>query len=90
MMSLVGGIVAFFLGVIFLWIWRGAFLEVLTGTLPVLFILGGALAAYLGYEELNDKSTSDNFDDEKTELKSEVESLKEEIKSLKGEKEEAE
>lgn len=90
MISLVGGAAAFVLGIIFLWIWRGSFLEVVMGTLPALFILGGALAAYLGYEELNDKSASESFDDEKTELKSEVESLKEEIKSLKGEKEEKE
>jgi len=50
-----------------------------------MFILGGALAAYLGYEELNDKTASENFDNEKEELKTEVESLKEELKSLKGE-----
>ena len=90
MISLVCGVAAVVVGVFFLWVWRGSFLLVLTGTLPALFILGGALAAYLGYEELNDKTASENFDNEKEELKSEVESLKEELKSLKSDEEEAE
>ena len=88
MMSLVGGLIAVLIGIIGLINWFPYFLKGLMATLPIMFILGGALAAYLGYEELNDKSASESFDDEKSELKSEVESLKEEIKSLKGEKEE--
>jgi len=90
MMSLVGGLIAVLLGIIFLIQWFGLFIKGLMATLPIMFILGGALAAYLGYEELNDKSASETFDDEKTELKNEVESLKEELKSLKGETEEKE
>ena len=87
MMSLVGGVIALVLGVVFLIIWRCSFWEVLKGTLPVLFIMGGALAAYLGYEEIKDKTASDSTEDEKDELKTEVESLKEELRELKGEKE---
>ena len=64
----------------------GSFWEVLKGTLPVLFIMGGALAAYLGYEEIKDQTSSSSTDDENVELKSEVESLKEELRELKGEK----
>ncbi len=86
MASLIGGIIASLLGLIFLIVWRCSFWEVLKGTLPILFILGGALAAYLGYEEIKDKTTSQDTDDENIELKNEVESLKEEIKELKGEK----
>ena len=86
MISLVGGIIASLLGLIFLIAWRCSFWEVLKGTLPILFILGGALAAYLGYEEIKDKTTSGSTDDENVELKNEVESLKEELKELKGEK----
>jgi len=49
-------------------------------------ILGGALAAYLGFEELKDKrSASDTFD-ETSALKSEVDGLKDEIRELKDEK----
>lgn len=84
MASLIGGIIASLLGLIFLIAWRCSFWEVLKGTLPILFILGGALAAYLGYEEIKDKTTPDSTDDENIELKNEVESLKEEIRELKG------
>jgi hypothetical protein len=86
MMSLLGGIIALVLGIIFLISWFREFIHVLQGTLPVLFILGGILAAYLGAEELKDKSSSDSLHDETNELKNEVEILKEEIKGLKEEK----
>ena len=88
MMSLLGGIAALILGIIFIILWWGNFIDVLMGILPALFILGGALATYLGIEELKDKSASDKFDDDASDLKTEVESLKEEIKGLKEEKEE--
>lgn len=85
MISLVGGLIAALLGLIFLFKWIGSFWLVLKGTLPILFILGGALAAYLGYEEIKDQTSSGVTDEENTELKSEVESLKEELRELKGE-----
>ena len=86
MMSLIGGIIALILGIIFIIKWFSHFIEVLMATLPALFILGGALATYLGIEELKEKPPSESFDDNSSELKSEVESLKEEIKELKEEK----
>ncbi|MDB9822088.1 hypothetical protein OAC89_00095 [Deltaproteobacteria bacterium] len=86
MMSLVGGIIALILGILFIFKWFGLFIKGLMATLPALFILGGALATYLGIEELKDKSASESFDNETSELKNEMESLKEEIKELKGEK----
>ena len=82
MMSLIGGLIALILGIVFLVFWFPEFYKVLMGTLPALFVLGGALAVYLGIEEIKDKSASDSFDDETSELKNEVESLKEEIKGL--------
>lgn len=89
MMSLAGGIIALILGIIGVIAWWGYFVKGLMAVLPIMFILGGALAAYLGIEEIKDKSTSENFDDSASELKSEVENLKEEIKELKEEKEPA-
>ncbi len=86
MVSLIGGVAALVLGIVFLYIWRIDFLVVLKGTLPALFIMGGALAAYLGMEELKDKTSSDSIDDDTASLKNEVENLKEEIRELKGEK----
>jgi hypothetical protein len=85
MMSLLGGIIALVLGLIFLISWFKEFVHVLQGTLPVLFIIGGVLAAYLGAEELKDRSASAGFNDETNELKNEVESLREEIKGLREE-----
>lgn len=86
MMSLAGGIIAFILGFIGIIAWWDYFVKALMAALPVMFILGGALAAYLGYEEIKDKNASKNYEDDSTDLKSEVESLKEEIKELKEEK----
>jgi len=48
-------------------------------------VLGGALAAYLGFEETKDKGSADTFQDTGS-LKDEVNTLKEEIKELKEEK----
>ena len=86
MAALGGGVVAVILGIIGIVMWWGDFLEILKGTLPVLFILGGGLAAYLGYEEIKDKKAAESFEESSTDLKQEVESLKEELKELKGEK----
>ena len=86
MMSLLGGIIALVLGIISLIFWWGNFIDVLQGTLPVLFILGGILAAYLGTEELKERASTSGLQNETNELKSEVENLKEEIKVLKEEK----
>ena len=90
MMSLLGGIAALILGIIFIILWWGNFIDVLMGILPALFILGGALATYLGIEELKDKSAADKFEDDASDLKTEVETLKEEIKGLKEEKKDKE
>ncbi len=86
MAALAGGVAAVILGIIGIVIWWGDFLEILKGTLPAMFILGGALAAYLGYEEIKDKKAAESFEESSTDLKQEVESLKEEIKELKEEK----
>ena len=59
------------------------------GGVPAIFILGGALAAYLGFEEMKDKRTAESFEDTGGDLKQEVETLREEIKVLKEQKPEA-
>jgi len=82
------GLAALVLGIIGIFALWGEFLLILKGTVPVMLILGGALAAYLGFEEIRDKGTEDSFEDNSADLKQEVESLKEELKGLKGDKEE--
>ena len=86
MNSLIGGGIALILGIVFLIVWFGSFIEVVRGVLPLLFIIGGGLAAYLGIEEIKDKTASGNTNEDTASLKSEVESLKEELRELKGEK----
>ncbi len=86
MAALGGGLVALLLGIIGIIFWFGYFIKALQAGLPAMLILGGALAVYLGFEELKDKrNTPDTFDDDTTTLKSEVESLKDEIKQMKTE-----
>jgi uncharacterized membrane protein YqjE len=86
MMALFGGLIALILGIIGIIFWWGYFLKALMAGVPVMLILGGALATYLGIEEIKDKSASENFDTGTGDLKNEVESLKEEIKELKDDK----
>jgi hypothetical protein len=91
MAALGGGLVALILGIIGIIMWFGYFVKALQAGVPAMLILGGALAVYLGFEELKDKrNTPETFDDSTTNLKSEVETLKDEIRQLKEEKKESE
>ncbi|MFH1933506.1 MAG: hypothetical protein ABIN18_18175 [Pseudomonadota bacterium] len=91
MAALAGGIAALVLGIIGIIIWWGEFIDILLGGVPVILILGGALAAYLGFEEIKDKRTTESFDDTSQDnLQREVKDLKKEIKDLKEDKEEPE
>jgi hypothetical protein len=86
MAALAGGLAALILGIIGIILWWGHFLDLLMGGVPVMLILGGALAGYLGYEEIKDKKAAESFEDTGPDLKNEVESLKEEVKELKEDK----
>jgi hypothetical protein len=91
MAALAGGIAALVLGIIGIIIWWGEFIGILLGGVPVILILGGALAAYLGFEEIKDKKTTESFDDTtQDKIQREVKDLKKEIKDLKEDKEEPE
>ena len=91
----VGGIVAAVLGVILLLIWWGPFLQLLAGALPIMLLFGGAIAAYLGFDEVKDKlpyfgkkqeETSTTVDtDETPKYKEEAEKYKAEVEELKSE-----
>ena len=88
MMALVGGLIALVLGLIGIITWWPYFIKALAAGVPVMLILGGALATYLGIEEIKDKKAAESFEPEGADLKQEVETLREEIKTLKGDKEE--
>ncbi|PIE74521.1 MAG: hypothetical protein CSA18_04655 [Deltaproteobacteria bacterium] len=82
MKTLVGGAVAAVLGVIGLAVWFGEFLGLLAGAIPVMLLLGGGLAIYLGFDELKDtwkeEGAEASLSDEEriSELEKELEELK--------------
>jgi uncharacterized membrane protein YqjE len=88
MMALLGGLIALILGIIGIIIWWGFFLKALMAGVPVMLILGGALATYLGIEEIKDKKASETFETDKDDLKREVNTLKKEISELKDKQDE--
>jgi hypothetical protein len=94
MKTLIGGAVASVLGLIGLSVWFGAFLQLLAGAIPVMLLLGGGLALYLGFDELKDtwKKEDNSMDapvgnDDPEQYKKEIDDLKKEIETLKTEKE---
>ncbi len=58
MKILVGGTVALIIGFLGLAFWWSEFLMVLKGVVPIIFVLGGALAIYLGIEETKTATAS--------------------------------
>jgi len=96
MKTLIGGAAAAVLGIIGLAVWWKPFLQLLAGAIPFALLSGGALAIYLGFDELKDtwKSKEEDFGTssansaEAEKYKKEVEDLKKEVEELKGEKEE--
>ena len=93
MKTLLGGAVAAAFGLIGLVIWWEEFFEVLAGIIPVMLLLGGGLAIYLGFDELKDSwKEEESFDTEEPpsgnveKYKQEIDVLKEEIETLKKEK----
>jgi hypothetical protein len=88
MKTLIGGAVAAVLGVIGLAVWFPAFLQLLAGSVPIVLLLGGGLALYLGFDELKDnwkkeKEEVETQQDESVKYKQEINDLKKEIESLK-------
>ncbi len=91
MKTLIGGAVAAVLGLIGLSVWFGEFLQLLAGAIPVMLLLGGGLALYLGFDELKDSwkkddSAVDADDDDTDKYKQEIDELKKEIETLKTDK----
>jgi len=94
MKTLIGGAVGAVLGLIGMSIWWKPFLQLLAGAIPVMLLLGGGLALYLGFDELKDSwkkedttvDTPVNTDDTE-EYKKEIDDLKKEIETLKSDKE---
>jgi len=82
MKTLIGGAIGAVLGLIGISIWWHEFLQILAGAIPVVLLLGGGLALYLGFDELKDTWKKDKTAPAATE---DVEKYKKEIDELKGE-----
>jgi hypothetical protein len=87
MTALIGGLIALALGLIGLGMWWKHVLTLVLGGIPLLLLLGGGLAVYLGYEETKDKLfKKDTPAYEPPQVsEGEVEKYKEEVERLKSE-----
>jgi phosphate/sulfate permease len=93
MKTLIGGAVGAVLGLIGMSIWWKPFLQLLAGAIPVMLLLGGGLALYLGFDELKDTWKKEDTTvetptktDETEKYKEEIDELKKEIETLKAQK----
>lgn len=80
MKTLVGGAIASVIGIIGLAVWFGAFLQILAGIIPIMLLLGGCLALYLGFDELKDtwqnEGAAGSAQQDVAELQKEIDELK--------------
>lgn len=88
MKTLIGGAVAAVLGLIGLSVWWKPFLQILAGAIPIMLLLGGCLALYLGFDELKDtwkktETAPEKEEEDVEKYKTEIKELKQEIESLK-------
>ncbi len=85
----VGGVAAAFLGFLGIIIWYDAVFRFIGGAIPLILLLGGLMAAYLGYDEVKEKlpfpksKEAEPANDAK--LKEEAEKYKQEVERLKAE-----
>lgn len=97
MQVLIGGVVAAVLGLVGLIAWWKQFLLILMGGIPVALLLGGALAIYVGYDELKDQmrekkdkaKEAKEKGDELAKAKEELEKAKAEAEKYKAEAKQA-
>lgn len=87
-----GGIGAAFLGIIGMFVFMGPFLHLLAGAIPLMLLAGGAMAAYLGYDEVKDKlpftrkvETAEAPASAESQLREEADKYKKEVERLKAE-----
>jgi len=94
MKILIGGAIAAVLGILGISVWFGEFLGLLKGALPIMLMLGGALAIYIGFDELKDSwknkaveevppPAEDKEEKNPEKYKQEIDELKKELETLK-------
>ena len=83
MKTLVGGAIASVLGLILLAVWFKSFLHILAGTIPLVLLMVGCLALYLGFDELKDTWKNDGMTAGAEDKEEEIARLKKEIDEIK-------
>lgn len=92
MSLLVGGIISAILGLVSLIFFWSDFMTIIKGAFPIFLFLGGALAVYVGIDEMQEKNREERHRQEEKLAKAEKEietiraeaaSYKEELKKLK-------
>ncbi len=95
MALLVGGFIAAVLGLVGLIEWRHDFVVIIKGALPIMLLLGGILAIYVGLDDIQEKVRDERErhvgELEKTReeidlIKTQTEQCREELNRLKAEK----
>jgi len=95
MSLLVGGAVAAVLGLIGFFFWWTDFITIIKGGVPIMLLLGGILAVYIGFDEIQDKLQEERQKQEESLAKAreeigmvraKAEQYKEELDKLKEEK----
>jgi len=92
MSLLMGGAISVIIGLIGLVVWWVDFLIILKGGIPIILILGGILAVYIGLDEIQDKLREERQKQEESlakareeieMVKAQAEQYREEIEKLK-------
>jgi small neutral amino acid transporter SnatA (MarC family) len=95
MSLLIGGITSAIFGLVGLIFFWSDFMTIFKGSLPIFMILGGALAVYVGIDEMQEKNREEkqrqeeklvNAQKEIETIKAQAESYKEELNKLKESK----
>ncbi len=76
---LTGGAISTFLGLLGLIFWWSDFVAILKGAVPVFLILGGILAIYIGFDDIQDK-----LNRERQKQEEELARAREEIEAVKA------
>lgn len=79
MSLLIGGVIFAVLGLISLIFWWSDFMTIIRGAVPISLLLGGALAVYVGIDEIQDK-----IHEERQRQEEKLEKAKEEIEIVKA------
>jgi len=87
MSLLLGGIIAAILGLVSLIEWWDPFVKILQGAIPISLLLGGALAVYVGIDEIQDKIREERlrYDEKMEKAQEEIDAAKAQAEKYKME-----